>query len=227
MALTGSIRELGGNLIVYDSGGNEILTVDMANRAVTFPPGSGLTTPEHIDATDVADEAITLAKLAADTNTWLNTIRTYLADGMLQIGTLLISAVAAEKFKTTTTLIYTIEGLPYTKAATDELVFSENDTINTAADTGFFWGVWLVQIDTEGTVTTKSPAADQVYASEALAIAALPAVDAGNVQVGYIAVQSEEDVDWVANTDDLTPTSDCTDANFYDLPAAKTLPAEL
>jgi hypothetical protein len=136
-------------------------------------------------------------------------------NGVLQIGTLLISATA-EDFKTTTTLYWRRNGIQFTKAATDNLSFTANDTINTGAATGMFWGVWLVQIDDAGTITTKSPAEDQVYTTEALAIAALPAVDAGNTAIGYITVQTEADVDWVANTDDLTPTGDCTDANFYD-----------
>lgn len=156
----------------------------------------------------------------------INSLISYLADGMLQISTLLISAVP-EKFKTTTTAIYTIAGLPYTKIATDNLVFSAADTINTGAAAGDYWGIWLVQIDAAGTISTKSPAADQVYANEAAAIAALPAVDANNIQLGYITVEANNGTDWVANTDDLTAASDCQAANFYDLPAVKSLPAAI
>lgn len=156
----------------------------------------------------------------------INSLRSYVADGMLQIGTLAISAVP-EKFKTTTETIYRIGGLPYTKVATDNLVFSAADTINTGAAAGDYWGVWLVQVDAAGTVSTKSPAADQVYASEAAAIAALPTVDANNIQLGYITVEANNGTDWVANTDDMTPASDCQAANFYDLPAPATLPAAI
>ncbi len=144
-----------------------------------------------------------------------NSIRTYLADGLLVIGTLAIDAVP-EKFKTTgATMVFTIAGLTYTKAATTALVFSGTSTINTAAAaTTAHWGAFLVQISAAGTVTTKHGAytsgTDQDYATEALAIAALPA-----------------STHWIEATDDLTPASDCTTAHFYDLPGAKTLPAAL
>jgi hypothetical protein len=143
-------------------------------------------------------------------------LRAFLADRILQIGTLLISAVAAEKFKTTTVLFWQRLGIQFTLAATDNLVFSAADTINTGAAAGQFWGVWLVQVTDAGVVSTKSPAADQLYATEALAIAALPAADAGKVAIGYITVRSKANIDWVATVDDLTPASDCDDANFYD-----------
>jgi hypothetical protein len=96
------------------------------------------------------------------------------------------------------------------------LTFTSNDTINTGAAAGQYWGVWRVEVDRNGTFYTNSPAADQVYASEAAAIAALPTVTSGRASVGYITVQSKTDVDWVANTDDLTAASDCADVNFYD-----------
>lgn len=136
-------------------------------------------------------------------------------DGVLQIGTLAIDATP-EKFKTTTVLYWRRKGIQFTKAATNALVFSAAYTINTAAAAGIKWGVFLVQIDDTGTVTTKAPASNQTYTSEALAIAALPAVDTGNTAIGYITVAALTGADWVATTDDLTPASDCEDANFYD-----------
>lgn len=195
---------------------------------------AGAIDPEHFAALSVETAAInnlavTAGKLAAAVTSMINGLRTYLADGMLAIGTLTISA-AAEKFKTTTSAIYTIAGLAYTKAATDNLVFSAADTINTGAAAGTLWGIWLVQIDAAGAISTKPGAADMTYANEAAAIAALPAVDASNVQLGYITVQALEATDWVANTDNLTVgggAGNCTARSFYDLPAAKSLPAAL
>lgn len=142
-------------------------------------------------------------------------IRNALADGVLQHGTLAIDAVP-EKFKTTTTLYWRRNGIQFTKAATTALVFASAYTINTAAAAGIKWGVFLVQITDSGTITTKAPAANQSYATEALAIAALPAVDTGNTRIGYITVAALTGADWVATTDDMTPASDCEDAKFYD-----------
>lgn len=137
------------------------------------------------------------------------------ASGCLSIGTLAISATP-EKFKTTTTAYYRISGIQYSKAATDNLVFSAADTINKGTAAGLYYGIWLVQINAAGTVSTKSPSADQVYTSSALAIAALPAVDTGNIALGYILVQSKTGAAWTANTDDLTNGSDCQTATFTD-----------
>lgn len=138
------------------------------------------------------------------------------ADGLLSISTLVISAAAAEKFKTTTTSYFKLNDIQYSKAATDGLVFSAADTINTGGAVGSFWGAWLVQINAAGTVSTKSVGADQVYTTEALALADLPDVDAGNVSLGYISINASDDSSWTANTDDMTDGSDCATATFTD-----------
>jgi hypothetical protein len=139
-------------------------------------------------------------------------------DELLQIGTLAVSAGDATKFKTTTVVIFTEGGIQRSLAATDNLAFADAYTINTGAATGDFWGAFLVEatgVDTP-VITAKASAADQVYASEAAAIAALPAVTAGSKRIGYITVQANTDTDWVAQTDDLTAASDCQAVNFYD-----------
>ena len=189
--------------------------------AVTELMADHATTKTAVDETktlidELHDDHATFKTVVDDLKALANLLRTNLmGDGLLSIGTLLISATA-EDFKTTTTAYYRIDGIQYSKAATDNLSFSAADTVNTGASAGSFWGIWLVQVNAAGTVSTKSPAADQVYASEAAAIAALPTVDADNVALGYITVQSNDTDAWVANTDDLTPTSDCLDANFTD-----------
>lgn len=142
-------------------------------------------------------------------------VRAALTDGVLQHGTLAIDAVP-EKFKTTTVLYWRRNGIQFTKAATTALVFASAYTINTAAVAGIKYGVFLVQITDTGTITTKAPAADQSYASAALAIAALPAVDTGNTRIGYIVVGAPTGADWVATTDDLTAASDVSSVSFVD-----------
>lgn len=145
-----------------------------------------------------------------------------LEDTLLQIGTLAISATP-EDFKTTTILLFLEDGIQRELAATDNLAFASGYTINVTPDTGDFWGAFLVEATGVATpvITAKANGADQAYASEALAIAALPAVTAGSVAIGYITVQANTDVAWTANTDDMTPASDCQAANFVDYtPAA-------
>lgn len=154
-----------------------------------------------------------------------NLLRSYLADGLLVHGTLLLSAVP-EKFKTTTTAVYTLSGVTYTKAATDNLVFTAAHTVNTAGGAGQFYGIILLQINAAGTISTKVPAADQVYTSSALAIAALPAADALNTSLGYILIYTKEATAWVANTGDMTDGSDVATAVFSNT-VVKALPAAL
>lgn len=139
-----------------------------------------------------------------------NALIAYLSNGIKAIGTLLISGVAAEKFKTTTTAYYLISGVQYSKAATDNLTFTLAHVV-----TALKHGIILVQINAAGTVSTKVPAATQAYDTAALALAALPAVDAGNVALGYITIEADAG-DWTANTDDMTDGSDLTAATFND-----------
>jgi hypothetical protein len=61
------------------------------------------------------------------------------------------------------------------------------------------------------------------YNSAALALAALPSPDSGNLAVGYIAIANNAG-DWTANTDDLTNGSDVTTATFTDGTAYQATP---
>lgn len=132
-------------------------------------------------------------------------------ESLLAIGTLAIDATA-EKFKTTTTATFTVGGWQTTKAAQTAVLFTAAHTV-----TASLFGVVLVQVNAAGTISTKVPSATQAYASAAAAFAALPAPDAGNVALGYIAIANNAG-DWVANTDDLTNGSDLTTATFVDAP---------
>ncbi|MFA6315614.1 MAG: hypothetical protein WC648_04595 [Candidatus Paceibacterota bacterium] len=229
------IAAAAGTILVGTKTDGDVTALDIsAEGAMALGQGAGETAAAYAMTGDVAMTKGGVTSIAGTAKTMINGLRTWLADGLLQIGTLLISATA-EKFKTTTELIYTIAGLPYTKTATDDLVFSAANTINTAAAAGTnHWGAWIVEIGVDGTFHTKpaafTTAADMDYTDEASAIAALPAVTASHVQVGYITVQSLDTTDWVANTDNLTEglaAGNCTSGNFYDLPGAKSLPAAL
>ncbi len=162
----------------------------------------------------ITDHATNIAAIAAN-KTATNLLLSRLQSSVMQNGTLAISATA-EKFKTTTTTYALVNGIGVTKAATDNLVFSAGDTINTAPGTGDFHGAWLVEMDIAGNIATKPAGglSDQVYTSKALAVAALPAATTDKVAIGYITVQASTDSAWTANTDDMTPASDCA-ANTY------------
>ena len=131
----------------------------------------------------------------------------------------LSTATTAEQFANTA-FTYVIDGEDYDKAAADN-TFSAADTINTGTAAGIFWGVWLIQIDADGTISTKPGGglSDQVYTSELNAINALPQVDSGNWPVGYITVAANTGASWTANADDLTIGSDVSDVNYYNVTA--------
>jgi len=167
---------------------------------------------------EIHDDHATFKTVVDDLKTLGNALRTYMNDGLLVHGALAISGVAAEKFKTTATAVYTINGVTYTKAATDNLTFTAAHEITASK-----FGIILIQIDAAGTISTKVPGALQAYDSAALALAALPAVDASNVALGYIAIANIAST-WTANTDDLTDASDVTTAAFSNT-AIKAIPS--
>lgn len=124
-------------------------------------------------------------------------------------GTLAIHSTP-EEFATTTTALFRVNGVQYSKSAATALTFTAAHVVTASK-----FGVVLVQVDAAGTVSTKVPASPQAYNTAALALAALPAPDAGNVALGYIAIANNTG-DWTANTDDLTDGSDVTTATFVD-----------
>lgn len=132
-----------------------------------------------------------------------------LTNALLVKGTLAIDAVA-EKFKTTTTAAFLVNGISRLKTAETAIVFSAAHTITASK-----FGCVLIQINAAGTISTKVGDSPQAYDDAPTALAALPAPDAGNVSLGYIAIENNAG-DWVALTDDLTDASDVTTAAFTD-----------
>jgi hypothetical protein len=153
----------------------------------------------------------------------INEFRTYLSSAVLQHGTLAVDAVP-EKFKTTTTAIWRRGGIQFSKAAQTAIVFTAAHPVTASK-----FGIILVQVTDAGVVSTKIPGATQTtamaYNTAPLALAALPAVDANNTALGYIAIAAKAAL-WTANTDDLTNGSDLTTATFVNATAA-TIPAAL
>jgi len=134
-------------------------------------------------------------------------------------------AGTTNEFKVANTA-YTISGATYVKTATTGLTFTANNKINDTPNAGDYWGIWRVQIDSAGTISTKPGGglSDQVYTNSVDAIAALPAVDASHVSLGYILIQANDGAKWTANTDNFTVGSGCRVATFTST-AIKTLPA--
>lgn len=173
------------------------------------------TTKTAVDETKTLDDE--LHDDAATNKTLLDEIKTAInelaRDNVITATTLAIGSTPEEYSHAAFT--FRINGVTEAIALDASLAFTAADTINTGAAAGTFWGGWRVQVTTGGTVSTKSVGADQVYATEAAAIAAIPAADADNADVGYITVESNTGAAWTMITDDLTPASDCVSANYY------------
>lgn len=167
---------------------------------------------------------LTALKTSLDTtNTAVTELQGVIGDGILTTSTL--SAGSTAENIATTAFTYRIGGTTYRKAAVAAgTAFTAADTINTGAAVGTYWGVWLVQINAAGTITTKPGGglSDQVYANEAAAVAALPAPDDSNVAVGFVTIAATADADWVAQTDDITSGSDNTSTTFYSIDSVST-----
>jgi hypothetical protein len=108
---------------------------------------------------------------------------------------------------------YAINGVSYYKAAAN--------TAFTATDhdvaTGSKWASYRISVGTSGTITITISAAND-YDTEALAIAAVPAVPSGECDMGYITIQSTSGAIWDATTDALTGGTGGTPAeatNYY------------
>lgn len=67
------------------------------------------------------------------------------------------------------------------------------------------WGLYLLSVDAAGTITVTGAAANATtgYASEAAAIAALPATPANQAALGYVTVKTHAGTTFVARTDSL------------------------
>jgi hypothetical protein len=166
----------------------------------------------------VPDANVTLANIAVSVGK-INDLIAYLSDGLHIAGDLAIGG-DADKFQTTEIAVYTIGGVMKTKATAGALTFTGTETVNNDEVATAMWGIWLVQIDAAGTISTKAAGADMTYTSGALAIAALPAPDAANVAMGYILIASPSGAKFTAGTTAMTGISTFVDGDIKALPTA-------
>jgi len=195
--------ENGGNTIVVGIQLNDAAGAAMATRSSVFAYLS-----DDANGDSVAATAPNGGVVAGTDGELLGNIPA-LSNAVIVHGNLAIDAVP-EKFKTTQAMAYALNGVLRTKAASIEQVFSAAHVITASK-----FGIIAVQIDAAGNISTKVPASPQAYDDAPAALAALPAADAGNVRIGYIAIENNAG-DWTANTDDMTNASDLTTAAFTD-----------
>jgi len=116
----------------------------------------------------------------------------------------------------TTAFQFRIDGVPELKAAVTAGTALTAATINVGTAVGTYYGGFVLQITTGGTISSLPSGTDQVHTTAAAALAAAQAITptAANVAIGYVVVTANADSAWTAGTDDLTPASDCVTASY-------------
>lgn len=117
------------------------------------------------------------------------------------------------KYKHATQVAFIAGGLLQLSATTADHTFTGTETITLNT-----WGVFLITL--AGTTWKSTPAASTMaYASEALAIAAMPAPPANEAVMGYITIKARSTVDFTAGTTTLTAdngSGNSQTVNYYD-----------
>lgn len=159
---------------------------------------------------ELHDDHATLVTVITDLKARVNElIAAHYGDSLLTSTTL--SRGSTDLAVATTQFEFSVDGVTEAKAAV---------TAGTALAVGTIpqdkWGLYLFSIAAGGTITSTAAAANFTtgYASEAAAIAALPATPAGEVSMGYATVLTGVGATFVGGTDALqggtggTPSSD-------------------
>jgi hypothetical protein len=155
----------------------------------------------------------------------LTALRAHLADDGIVTATTLSKGSTPENVATTA-FGYVIDGVTLYKAAVAAGTAPAAATINTAGDTGIFFGGFALQINAAGTITTLPASGNQVYTTAAAAYAYAQTITptAGNVIAGYFVVGSKANTKWTGGTDDLDGdgSSDSSSVTYYSV--ASTVP---
>lgn len=168
----------------------------------------------HSGGSSTRDELINYNRLVANLAylmTQFSTSGGVLTTGALGIGTTVTLATGAQTIA--------INGVPAAVTAQTAQAFGSLGTIPAST-----WGVIGVERVAAGTTTFTSGAANYTtgYATEALAIAALPAQSANKARVGYLTIKASSS-GWVAGTDALaggTGGNPATTTNYYNTTGA-------
>lgn len=147
----------------------------------------------HQGGSSNRDELINYNKLVSNVATLLTNIAGtgVVTPGTLGIGTTVTLATGAQTIQ--------IAGVPAAVTAQTAQAFGSLGTIPAST-----WGLISVERVAAGTTSFVSAAANYTtgYASEAAALAAIPAITANKVRVGYLTILASSS-GWVAGTDAL------------------------
>ena len=189
----------------------------MATFAVTASGQTitGTTWPQSKKERITAPRSSDLIQVLAQYNQLCNCLSAYLAalatDSAITTGTPTIGTTVTATYPAQ---IITIAGVPVSLAADSNKAFGALGTIPAST-----WGLIAIDRVAAGTTTFVSAAANYTtgYATEALAIAAMPAKTASKARVAYITILASSS-GWVAGTDALAGGSGgnpATTTNYY------------
>lgn len=137
--------------------------------------------------------------LMADNKALLNALRTQIFNRAMGSPGLVIGSGATTSYRHGTDSAYLAGGIFGAMGAAADHAFTSAHVI-----TQNLWGVFLITLSAGGTWKTTVPSATQAYASEAAAIAAMPAPPADEAIIGYITIRARSTVNFTANTTNLT-----------------------
>lgn len=166
-----------------------------------------------LPGSDLRQLEIQMNLLLTNLATWLASVGvgdSVITQAIPTIGTTVTVAIPAQTIS--------VKGVPIIVAAETAKAFGALGTIPTAK-----WGLIVIERIADGTTSFVSAAANYTtgYASEALAIAAMPAKSTSKVPVGYLTILATTP-GWVAGTDALAGGSGGTPAtttNYYGTPS--------
>lgn len=215
-----------GDQIVFECTGGSLMVVEtFRGRKVGIVPGDGQAVVVYEPGNEsedfwrflilAASPASTIADEAAATAATATGTLAALAAGEVLVKSTLAIGADLTKFTIGNALVTRHAGRQVEKADEDDIALG-TDTINTGTAAGQFWGIWMIEMTAAGVVTAKVPSADQVHASEAAAIAAIPAVTAGSVKLGYITVETVANLAFTAGTHEIDGTTPTSTVNFVD-----------
>ena len=161
-----------------------------------------------------ADHA-TFVSLTDENKTLVNDLRTYLTGDRLWSGNPALAIDTNFDVQSANACEVSIDGTLASVAA------ATCDTGTAASFAAATWGIFLVSSDSAGSLTaTWDDNSNAGFASEALAIAALPAAPASEAPIGYVTVLAHASNTFTAGTDALqggTGGNVSADTNYFNL----------
>jgi hypothetical protein len=166
----------------------------------------------HDKVNELGDDHATFKTVVDDLKTLVNALRSQIFNRALGAAGLAIGGTTT-KYKHANQIHFCEAGVLKLSATTADHTFTGTEVI-----TQNLWGIFLISL--AGTTWKSTPAgATMAYATEAAAIAAMPAVPANEAVIGYITIRARSTANFTAGTTTLTAdngSGNSQTVNYYD-----------